>query len=250
VVRAALNGATLGPCSLEEELATAAAAGFDLVELRAPKLDETDSLRAVLAAHGLNAWSINSLEAVGEAQGLEAEARRLAAIAGAAGCPYVLCVPGTVRAGLEEAVAALAEVCSSEGATLAFEFMGFEWSAVRTLTEAVAVADAAGGLPVVVDSFHWAAGGGTLDELAALDPARVAVIHLNDVPDRPLDGLGDADRVLPGDGVLPLRDFVAALRSSGFDGVLSVELFNPEIWRRGLRPAADSARRSLARLGA
>jgi 2-keto-myo-inositol isomerase len=248
-VRAALNGATLGPCSLEDELSATAAAGFDLVELRAPKLTETNNLRAALETHGLRAWSINSLEAVGEAPGLDAEARRLAEIAGASGCPYVLCVPGRVRDGLEDAVGALAGACSSEGATLAFEFMGFGWSAVRTLTDALAVADGAGRIPVVIDTFHWARGGGTLAELEAVDAERIAVVHVNDVPDRPLDTLGDADRVLPGDGVLPLPQVVAALRGGGFDGVLSVELFNPGIWSRGLRPAAERARAALARLG-
>jgi sugar phosphate isomerase/epimerase len=31
--------------------------------------------------------------------------------------------------------------------------------------------------------------------------------------------------VLPGDGELPLRAFVAALAETGFDGALSVEIF-------------------------
>jgi 2-keto-myo-inositol isomerase len=245
-MRIALNGATLGPCSLQEELAAAAAAGFDLVELRAPKLHQAPDLRAALEAHGLQAWSINSLEGVGETPGLEVEARRLATRAAAAGCPYVLCVPGRSRAGLEEAVATLAAACAAEGAELAFEFMGFGWAAVRTLTDALAVADAAGEIPVVVDVFHWAAGGGTFAELEGLDPDRVAIVHLNDAPDRPLETLGDADRLLPGDGVLPLQGFIDVLRGRGFDGVVSVELFNPELWAEGPEAAARRARASVA----
>jgi len=36
---------------------------------------------------------------------------------------------------------------------------------------------------------------------------------------------GDEDRVLPGEGGLPLADFSGGLREIGYDGVLSVELF-------------------------
>jgi 2-keto-myo-inositol isomerase len=244
----ALNGATLGPCSLDDELAAASAAGFELVELRADKLGGAAELSAGLRAHGLRAWTINSIEGVGESTGLAPEARRLARLAAAAQCPYVVCVPGRAREGLEDALGEIAAVCRSEGVELAFEFMGFEWSAVRTLTEATRVADAAGGLAVVVDAWHWASGGGTLAELRAVDPERIAVVHFDDAPDLPLHTLGDADRLLPGEGVLPLEDFLRALSDGGFDGVVSVELFNPRLWQDGPGPAAARAREALEAL--
>lgn len=236
MIRVALNGSTLGPCPLDEELAAAAAAGFSLVELRAPKLEGVADLPERLRRHGLAAWSINSLEHVGEADLLE-EARRLAAAAAAVGCPYVLAVPGRTRKGLEDALGELAAACRAEGAELAFEFMGFTWSAVRTLGEAVAVADAAGGLPVVIDTFHWASGGSSLGDLERLDPARIAVVHVNDAASDVAE-LGDADRVLPGEGALPLDDLYDTLGRIGYDGVFSVELFNPEFWARGPAEAA------------
>jgi 2-keto-myo-inositol isomerase len=221
-MRLACNGSTLGEIPLEEELAAVSAAGFDLVELRAPKVAAVADLPGLLNRHRLQAWSINSLERAGERDLLE-EARRQAAWAASCGAPYVVCVPGTVRPGLEEAVAGLGEACRTEGAQLAFEFMGFEWSAVRTLAEALRVHTG----PVVIDTFHWALGDGDLTALAACDPARIAVVHVNDAPSRDLSSLGDADRVLPGAGVLDLAEFYAMLRRIGFDGVYSVELFTP-----------------------
>ena len=41
-----------------------------------------------------------------------------------------------------------------------------------------------------------------------------------------------ADRVYPGDGVAPLRTVICDLRSIGFEGVVSLELFNPEYWQQ------------------
>jgi 2-keto-myo-inositol isomerase len=184
-------------------------------------------LRRRLDANGLRAWSINSLEGTGD-RDLREQARAQASWAAEAGAPYVVCVPGRRREGLEEALAALAEICRREGASLAFEFMGFEWSAVRTLAEALAVQPG----PVVVDTFHWMLGDGSLADLRACDPARVAVVHVNDAPTADLARLDDDDRVLPGEGVLPLDGFYRTLSDIGYDGVLSVELFSAVPARR------------------
>jgi 2-keto-myo-inositol isomerase len=221
-VQIALNGSTLGPCNLDEELDAAAEAGFRLVELRAPKLEGVTDLGRRLAARGLRAMSVNSLEGAGE-RDLREPARQQAAWAAAGGAPYVICVPGRRRDGLEEAVASLAELCRQEGAELAFEFMGFAWSAVRTLSGALAVHPG----PVVIDTFHWSLGGSSLEELRACDPSRIALVHVNDAPSQDLAGLTDEDRVLPGEGVLPLDGFYRALLGTGYDGVLSLELFSP-----------------------
>ena len=241
-MRIALNGSTLGPCSLLDELSAASRAGFKVVELRAPKLGEVRNLRSLLEAHHLEAWSINSLEGAGE-RNLKEEARRQAAWAAGCACPYVVCVPGQRREGLEDAVAELAAICRAEGATLAFEFMGFSWSAVRSVREALAVYDG----PIVIDTFHWALGDRNLDELSALPAERLAVVHVNDAPSRDLVALGDSDRVLPGEGVLELGEFYRVLGEIGFDGVYSAELFNPRLWGDGALPAARLAYRAMTK---
>jgi len=225
---------------LDEELTAAAAAGFTLVELRAPKLEGVTDLKQRLASNGLQVWSINSLEGAGE-RDLDEQARVQAARAAECGAPYVICVPGRRRGGLEEALASLAEACRQEGAALAFEFMGFEWSGVRTLADALAVH--AG--PVVIDTFHWALGDGSLTTLRTCDQARIAVVHVNDAPSEDLVMLGDGDRVLPGEGVLHLTRFYRALREIGYDGVLSVELFRPVPAERAYQ-AMERLMRSLA----
>lgn len=42
-------------------------------------------------------------------------------------------------------------------------------------------------------------------ELAALSRAEIVGVHVTDVPDLPKAELGDGDRMLPGDGVIPPR---------------------------------------------
>ena len=84
----------------------------------------------------------------------------------------------------------------------------------------------------MIDSFHFYAGGSSLQAIEALDPERLFIFHINDAEDRPRAELQDSHRLLPGSGILPLREIVGALRRTGYDRVASVEIFRPEYWER------------------
>ena len=59
------------------------------------------------------------------------------------------------------------------------------------------------------------------------------VFHLNDYPaSPPRSQITDAHRVYPGDGVAPLKTMLRDLRKLGFQGVLSLELFNRDYWKQ------------------
>jgi sugar phosphate isomerase/epimerase len=59
------------------------------------------------------------------------------------------------------------------------------------------------------------------------------VFHMNDYPAKPARAeITDAHRVYPGDGVAPLVPMLRTLRSLGFRGVLSLELFNRDYWKQ------------------
>ena len=42
----------------------------------------------------------------------------------------------------------------------------------------------------------------------------------------------DPDRVMPGDGQIDLKGEIEVLREIGYDGSVSLELFNADWWRR------------------
>jgi 2-keto-myo-inositol isomerase len=54
--------------------------------------------------------------------------------------------------------------------------------------------------------------------------------------------LTDAHRLYPGDGAIPAVDILTALRRSGYDGVVSIEIFRPEYWEQDPRAVAATAR--------
>jgi hypothetical protein len=51
--------------------------------------------------------------------------------------------------------------------------------------------------------------------IEALDPKRLFIFHINDAEALPLERLTDAHRLLPGLGILPLKEIIAAFKKSG-----------------------------------
>jgi sugar phosphate isomerase/epimerase len=125
-----------------------------------------------------------------------------------------------------ERLAMFAELAEPAGVRLALEQVGLSStrigakSGIRTLADALAVVEgAAPSVGLAIDSYNVATGGNSFDEIARIPRERIALAH---VADGVVTG---SPRVLPGDGELPLRAFVAALAETGFDGALSVEIF-------------------------
>jgi sugar phosphate isomerase/epimerase len=82
-----------------------------------------------------------------------------------------------------------------------------------------------------LDTFHLWTGGTPWKDVAALDPALIAVAHISDVMPRQGPEWSDADRdVLPGDGILPLREGIEAIRATGYDDLWSVEMLGAHHW--------------------
>ncbi|GAB4451277.1 MAG: sugar phosphate isomerase/epimerase [Armatimonadaceae bacterium] len=85
---------------------------------------------------------------------------------------------------------------------------------------------------ILADSYHLYKGGSPLSALRALSGDILPLFHINDYPNIPAETITDADRVYPGDGVAPLESLFHSLRQIGFNGVLSLELFNQEYYQQ------------------
>ncbi|MBN1346015.1 MAG: sugar phosphate isomerase/epimerase [Phycisphaerae bacterium] len=95
---------------------------------------------------------------------------------------------------------------------------------------------------ILPDVYHLYKGGSGLNGVALLSPNLLAGFHLNDYPkDPPREAIRDKDRVYPGDGIAPLGKLIRDLRSIGYRGPLSVELFNPEYARQDPNVVARTA---------
>jgi 2-keto-myo-inositol isomerase len=254
-MKIALNGATTMRANLETDFAAAQSAGFDYVEIWAAKLRTflrertSNELKDLIDKTGMPPLSINSIEHVTfrEAQAYDAiksECAELSRIAAEISCPFIVVVPGKLpradasRAEIvAESVRVLGELCdiaAGHDVSLAFEFLGQTDCSVQTLDLAHEIVRATErkNLGLVIDSFHFYAGGSTVEMIEAVDPKLIYVFHINDAENLPREQLLDKHRLLPGLGILPLREIIAAFRKIGYDRVASVEIFRPEYWDR------------------
>ncbi|MGH8701334.1 MAG: sugar phosphate isomerase/epimerase family protein, partial [Burkholderiales bacterium] len=243
-----LNGATTGEgADLETDIRAAAQAGYQFLELRDTKIERyltaggsMAKLRSGLRVANVLPLSVNALEGATPLvpRDLEprlARMRTLCEWARALGAPYVVAVPGFlppdgapdsyVRMRATVALRALASVAAPYGVEVGFEFLGFPRCAVNTLSSARGILEDTGDprVGLVIDAFHFYAGGSRVEDLAGLDGARVFVVHLDDAEPGEPSLLNDAQRLMPGDGVIPLKPLVARLQAIGYRGAFSLE---------------------------
>ena len=110
-------------------------------------------------------------------------------------------------------------------------------------------------LRLVLDTFHLAVSGTPISAIQQMDAAEIGLIHLSDaiVGDHSVSDISDEDRVLPGEGELPLLNYLGALADIGYVGPVSVEVFHPKYADigpgRGALEAHIRARSALASAG-
>ena len=128
--------------------------------------------------------------------------------------------PTTARDAAIECLAPLAERGRALGVAVALETHdAFSGSAIVADVLATAPAEGAGAL---WDTLHPFRVGDTLDQTIANMRDRLLHVHIKDGR-RPADGGPNWDLTLLGEGDVPIRDILAALRALGYDGWLSVE---------------------------
>ena len=270
-MKLALNGATTMKADLATDIRVAHTAGFDFVEIWAAKLRtflQTKSaadLRKLFDENALEPLSINSIEHVtfrtpAEFEVIKAECEELSALAGELQCPYIVVVPGRLpeqAPSLEEIIdesvrvlTELSDIAGRHGIGLGFEFLGQTDCSVQTLEladEIVRRVDRPN-VGLVIDSFHFYAGGSTFDMIESIAPESLFIFHINDAENLPREQLRDSHRLLPGLGILPLAEMFQAFKRIGYDRVASVEIFRPEYWERDPLKLALQAKAATQRL--
>jgi sugar phosphate isomerase/epimerase len=238
----------------------AAAAGFDAVgvrvwpaadELPYPMLDGGPMLRETLARlrdTGLRVLDVEVLRL--RRDSTHDDALRILDAGALLGARNVLVIandPDEDR--VVDRFAAICAAASPRALRVCLEFMIF--SSVKTLADAARVVARAGRPEgaVLVDALHLHRSGGTPAELAEVSPDVLAYAQLCDATWEPIrpdeaQALAEArgNRLLPGDGELPLRQLVAALPPAA---PLAVEA--PVAALAG-RPATERARRAYEAL--
>lgn len=264
--RLCLNISTIRPAPLEEKIAATAKAGYDGIELWVDELTKyekdgksLDDLGQRIKDAGLEVPNIigiwNALPPDDAAkEKLFEDARRRLAASAKVGARHIAAMAAPDRPDFDILWAAgryaeLVDLGKPFGIGVALEFVSMMKN-VHTLGQAAAIVMESGRPEgsIVADTFHVHNGRSSWTGAKMLCGAAYAIWHVNDVPKEPPAGqLKDADRIYPGDGVLPLAQLLKDLWANGFRGPLSLELFNREEWKK---PAEEVAKTGIEKMRA
>lgn len=141
---------------------------------------------------------------------------------------------------------ALCARAAAHGLPIALEIV--PWSGVADLPTALDLIQNIDTAGLVIDCWHVFRGGIPLDDLASLPPHRILGIQINDAaaPTGPLPK-DTLNRRLPGQGDFDLAGFLRALRQTGTDCPVSVEVISPDLAAMDVNVAASiTAKAALA----
>ena len=143
----------------------------------------------------------------------------------------------------KDQLAVLADMAATRGLGFTMEF--FPCNGLNCLERVREVIDHIGGdkAKVLFDSMHYFRTGGSMEQFKALDPALIGYVQLADsVLAPPGDDyfmMAMFARGVPGEGELPLREFIAALPA---DVTVSIEVPRLDDLRGGMSPRDHAAR--------
>lgn len=244
-----LNTSTIRPQPLLDKIRLAADGGFAGVELWVNDIyefvgrgGEVRDVEKAIADHGLIVPSMIAVRAWAEASELEYplmldEARRRLELAARLGSPWLVCSPPRERCSFELITARyrdLLELGRQVGVKPTFEYISF-FDSVISLSQAWRIVQDAddADATVIVDAFHSWNTRSTLDNLRLIPADRISHYHIDDAaPGIPAGKQKDPDRVMLGEGVIDLVGELTVLREIGYQGTISLELFNQELWAR------------------
>ncbi|HIG31638.1 MAG TPA: sugar phosphate isomerase/epimerase [Verrucomicrobiales bacterium] len=251
---------------LDEEIDLIAAAGYSGIEPWIGEIEtfkssggNLDDLRKRIADHGLTVedaigfanWIVDD-DAQRE-KGLE-QARRDMDLVHRIGGKRIAAPPvgATKQTDLNlfkaaDRYRALLEVGEEVGVVPQVELWGFS-SSLSRLGEVLFVAAECGrkDAGVLTDVYHIYKGGSNFNGLKLINGKAMHLMHVNDYPaDPPRETINDSHRVYPGDGIAPLGSIFRGLRDSGFQGALSLELFNRSYWEQDAKLVLETGLRKM-----
>jgi 4-hydroxyphenylpyruvate dioxygenase len=248
---------------LAEKLEAVAAAGFKGVEIFENDLLSFDGTPADVRGRAADlGLEIIAFQPFRDFEGMPpdsrdrifARAERKFDLMGELGCNLLLVcsnVSPQSLGGIDRAAAdlrALGERASRHGMRIGFEALawGRYINDYRDAWEAVRRADHPA-VGLVLDTFHIFARKTDLKPIGAIPRDRIFLVQIADAPLLEMDSLSWSRhfRNFPGQGELPLIDFMEVLQGTNFDGPLSLEIFNDQFRAGSARNVAVDGRRSI-----
>ncbi|MDX1302906.1 sugar phosphate isomerase/epimerase family protein [Photobacterium sp.] len=136
-----------------------------------------------------------------------------------------------------------------------FQYEGAAWCPISSLDDYYRLYDAVGrdNFGFILDTWHfWACRGATPEDMARIDKDLIYNVHIADGY-RPDEGQPWVDEkelrgVIVGEGNIPLKEWIDAIRSTGYEGFYSGEFLNDQLWEADHYTIADDMLKGMKAL--
>jgi 2-keto-myo-inositol isomerase len=251
------NEATaMGCSSLEKDLVLCESIGYDFIEIRLDMLREylktntVNDLKTFFDKSRIKPHAFNALFDINftseEEWKVIIDDFMLACDTGKIiGSHYVVVVPTVIKTAnnykdeeiIEDSIKGLiklSDIGREYSMNLAFEPVGncyvgtvkMAWDIVKKINrEDVGIAFDAFNLYMYEKKNNF-------EDMKMIDVEKLFVVHLDDGEDRPVKELDHCYRCFPGEGVIDLKNYVKTLKEMNYTGMISIETFRPEYWRK------------------
>lgn len=266
-MRPCISQATTLSTPFELDIPSYAMAGWSAVELWLTKLETflgshpVAEARSLLESHGIRAVAASSQGGLLLSRDAERAAhydlfRRRLDLLGELEIPTLVVAADFTRevapedyGRASESLVEAADLARSAGVRLALEFQkGTQFCSSLDTALALIAQSGAEGVGVCLDFFHYYTGPSKFEDLAYLSPQNLAWVQACDLSGVPRELAGDADRIFPGEGDFQLGPILDHLAAIGYDGFVSLELLNPQLWAIPADRVADLGRQAMERL--
>ncbi len=97
----------------------------------------------------------------------------------------------------------------------------------------------------VFDTCHFHKSPSKLEDLSLLKAEDIALVHVTDLEDVPVEIMTDMNRVIPGNGIVPIGAMIDKLMALGYEGYYSVEIFNEALWNLPVEEVSEQVYQSM-----
>jgi sugar phosphate isomerase/epimerase len=262
-----ISQATTMSTPLEADLPAYAGCGWRAVELWINKLESyleehtIEDLRGLLETRGLEPVAAAGQGGLLLSRHAEREAhwshfrRRLAVLKELGVTTLIVAADFVLKYSADDynrASAALgeaAELAATFGVRLALEFQKTARFCTSLDTALALIAQSGStNAAVCLDLFHYYTGPSKFEDLAYLSVDNLAWVQICDLTATPRELAGDSDRILPGDGDFQIEPILDHLGRIGYEGHVSLELLNPQLWQLPADRVADFGYQAVCRV--
>lgn len=144
---------------------------------------------------------------------------------------------------IAEAVAEASRLAAESGVTIALEFIPGSGIPDLGAAQEIAEMSAEQNCTILLDTWHLARSGGTVEDIRALPPGVIGAFQLADriEPEPGAAYVPMSGRALPGEGELPLGEIVAAVLENSPHITIELEVFSEELAAMTVDSAAARA---------